>query len=309
VQRLLPSALVGDLHSITPVHMGLSGAGVYAVSASKGEYILRIQGADAEPGLWDQHLLILRRAAAHGVAPSIVHVDAAAAALVSVRIRGAPLPSVLGDPAVRHVAIHDVVSRLRLLHTVDKTGVVERDAVEFGRDLCEAQRRRPGFPKWGARTDPVLEEVASVLARDTRRVLSHNDVNPGNVLWDGTRSWPVDWERAGLNHPYYDLAAFVTFLDLDADGAYELLALQEQSSLDDTAREAFAGLRQLVALLVGHIFLSMVPDLSILRAPTPTDAPTLAQCRAAMRNGALDLQTAQGQAMLGLAFLLIATGR
>jgi aminoglycoside phosphotransferase (APT) family kinase protein len=146
-----------------------------------------------------------------------------------------------------------------------------------------------------------------MLASDTRRVVSHNDVNPGNVLWDGTRSWLVDWEVAGLGHPYYDLAAFVTFLGVDTERGHELLALQEQASLDDRERETFAALRRLVALAVGYVFLSMVPDLSIFVAATRDAAPTLARCGAAIRARELDLQTPRGQAMFGLAFLRIAT--
>lgn len=307
LRRLLPAAVFGEIHAIAPVRMGLSGAGVQAVSTANGEYILRVQGADADRDFWDQHLLIVRRAAERGVAPSIVHVDEATAAIVSVRINGATLPSVLGNPAVRPIALSDLISRLRALHAIDASGIEERDVVAYGRLLCDTQHRRPGFPEWATRTDPILAELASVLARDTRRVVSHNDMNPGNVLWDGSRSWLVDWEVAGLGHPYYDLAALVTFLDLDAERANELLALQEQSALEDAARATFAALRQLVALLVGHLFLSMVPDLGIVEAPTRSDAPTLAHCYTMMRGGEMDLQTARGQAMFGLAFLRIAS--
>jgi Ser/Thr protein kinase RdoA (MazF antagonist) len=137
--------------------------------------------------------------------------------------------------------------------------------------------------------------------------VSHNDVNPGNVLWDGERTWLVDWEVAGLGHPYYDLAAFVSFLDLDADAAHRLLEMQEQRLLDDESRTTFAALRQLVALAIGCVFLRMVPELSEHTAPTRGDAPTLAACRAEMRAGTLDLQTAHGRAALGLAFLRLGT--
>jgi len=45
----------------------------------------------------------------------------------------------------------------------------------------------------------------------------------------------------------------------------------------------------------------------VISAPTRGDAPTQAQCGAAMRRGELDLQTAAGKAQFGLAFLRIAT--
>lgn len=304
--RVLPST-IGEVKAITPIRMGLSGAGVYAVTSERGDYVLRLQGAGANDDFWAQHMRILRRAAERGVAPPIVHVDEDERAVISMRVAGVPLPAALGDPPQRDRAIADVVTRLRSLHEIDPTDIEERDGVAFARGMWEAQRRRAGFPPWAAEMSLAFDNIAALLARDPRRVVSHNDVNPGNVLWDGTRAWLVDWEVAGLWHPYYDLAAFVTFLAMDAERAYGLLALQETSPVNAAAREMFAAMRQLVALAVGSIFLSMVPDLSLISAPTRADAPTQAECGAAMRRGELDLQTAMGRARFGLAFIRVAT--
>lgn len=301
--------MIGEVSAITPIRMGLSGAGVYAVTSERGEYVLRLQGDGADDDFWSQHIRILRRAAECGVAPPIVHVDEDARAVISVRVAGVPLPAALGDPSQRERAITDVVARLRALHEIDATGITERDGVRFARGVWEQQRRRAGFPAWAAELGSAFDNIEAVLARDARRVVSHNDVNPGNVLWDGTRAWLVDWEVAGLWHPYYDLAAFTTFLAMDTERGYTLLALQEGSPVDAVARETFAAMRQLVALAVGSIFLSMVPELSVVSAPTRGDAPTQAECGAAMRRGELDLQTSAGRARFGLAFLRVATER
>ena len=299
--------MIGEVSAIAPIRMGLSGAGVYAVTSERGDYVLRIQGDAADDDFWSQHIRILRRAAERGVAPAIVHVDEDARAVLSVRVAGIPLPAALGDPSQRERAIIDVVARLRALHEIDPTGIETRDGAIFARAVWEQQRRRAGFPRWATDLSSAFDNIAAVLTRDPRRVVSHNDVNPGNVLWDGTRAWLVDWEVAGLWHPYYDLAAFVTFLAMDAERGYDLLALQEGAPVGRVARETFAAMRQLVALAVGSIFLSMVPDLSIVSAPTRAEAPTQAECGAAMRRGQLDLQTPAGRARFGLALLRTAT--
>jgi len=307
LQHFLPVAILGEINTLTPIRQGLSGAGVYAVTTDTGEYVLRLQGQRVDDSFWKQHILILSRAAEMEVAPRVVHVDEEARAVVSTRIRGVPLPSVLADPAVRESAIGDVVARLRALHTIEPSGIAERNAAEFARAIWEMQRQREGFPPWAADLRSAFDELEALLARDTRRVVSHNDVNPGNVLWDGTRTWLVDWEVAGLGHPYYDLAAFATFLGLDTDRANALLSLQEESGLDDKSFATLAALRQLVALAVGNVFLSLTQDLSTTIPPTREEAPTLAEVRAGMRSGAVDLQSKRGQVMLGLAFLRIAT--
>ena len=48
----------------------------------------------------------------------------------------------------------------------------------------------------------------------TPKVLSHNDLNPGNLLW-GNKFYFLDWEYAGLNHPCFDLASLVHNYKLD----------------------------------------------------------------------------------------------
>jgi aminoglycoside phosphotransferase len=307
LRRLMPEAITGVVQSITPMRQGLSGAGVYAIEASRGSYVLRMQGPAYDQAEWIEHLLVSRRAADGGVAPAIVHVDEAARAVLSVKVTGTPLAAALADPAQRGPAVASVVTQLRALHVLDGNGMPARDAVAYSRTTWEAQRVRPGFPAWAANVGAMLDGIAAELARDTRRVVSHNDLNPGNVLWDGARAWLVDWDVGGLAHPYYDLATLATFLRLDDDVAHGLLALQEQSPVDERGRATFALLRRLVALAAGFTFLGLVPELGILPAPTRGDAPTLEACYAELRAGTTSLHDPTCRAAMGLALLRIAT--
>ncbi len=75
VAHLLPEEQVGRVTAVEPISMGLSGAGVYAVSSARGELVLRVNAERGDATLWTQQLRVLRRAAARGVAPPLVHVD------------------------------------------------------------------------------------------------------------------------------------------------------------------------------------------------------------------------------------------
>jgi aminoglycoside phosphotransferase (APT) family kinase protein len=303
IAHLLPEEHVGTVTAVQPISVGLSGAGVYAVSSGRGELVLRVSAESADASLWTQQLRVLRRAAERGVAPAILHVDAAARAIVSARVQGMPLAAVLADPGRRDAAIASVLVQLRALHTIDAAGVEERDALAYARDAHAAQRARPGFPAWAAELEPIFDAIEATLARDPRRVVSHNDLNPGNVLWDGARVWLVDWEVAGLAHPFHDLATLAMFLQLGDAAARGLLALLEQRPIDDGAWATFAALRRLVALLCGLVFASMVPDLRLL----PASAPTLAAFYTELRAGTLDLQDPRGRAAFALALLQLGT--
>jgi aminoglycoside phosphotransferase (APT) family kinase protein len=299
--RFLPEERVGTVTGIEPIALGLSGAGVYAVHSTRGELILRVQPERADATQWTQPLLILRRAAERGVAPAIVHVDEAARAIVSARVAGVPLAVALADPAQRGMAIASVVAQLRTLHALDGDGVERRDPLVYLRAQHAAQGQRLGFPSWAAGLEPLIDAIATTLERDARLAVSHNDVNPGNILWDGTRAWLVDWEVAGLTHPFYDLATLAMFLQLDDGSAHGLLAQHEQRDIDNAERDTFAALRQLSALLCGLTLLGLVPDLGVL----PASPPALSAFYAELRAGRVDLQDPRGRGTFGLALLKV----
>jgi aminoglycoside phosphotransferase (APT) family kinase protein len=305
---LLPEDRVGVVERLEPITLGLSGAGVYAVTTSRGAYVLRVQARDMDPASFAQQLRVLRRAADAGVAPAVVHVDEAARAVISVRVPGTPIAAALADPAQRAPVFASIVDRLRTLHALDSSGIAERDPLPYTHAAWQAARDRPGFPPWAASLTAPLELIAATLARDPRRVVSHNDLNPGNVLWDGTRTWLVDWEVTGLGHPYYDLAALALFLRLEDEVALALVAHHDGAPLDERSRSSFHALRQLVALLCGLTFLNLVDDLRVRPAPLLADAPSLADCYAAMRAGELDMQSPRGKASFGLALLAEGVG-
>jgi Ser/Thr protein kinase RdoA (MazF antagonist) len=299
----LPEDRVGVVERIEPITLGASGAGVYAVTTSRGAFVLRVQERQIDEGSFAQQLRILGRAVDAGIAPAVLYVDEAARAVVSVRVPGVPIAAALADPAQRGPVLASVVDRLRTLHALDRSGVAERDPLVFTRAAWEAGKRRTGFPPWAASLEPTLDAIASTLKGDLRRVVSHNDVNPVNVLWDGTRAWIVDWEVAALGHPYFDLAALALFLRLGDDVALDLIARHDGAPVDERSHATFRALRQLTALLCGLTFLGLVDDLDVRPAPTLADAPSLGDCYAAMRAGELDLQSPRGRASIGLALL------
>lgn len=301
--HLLPEERVGTVTAVQPISAGLSGASVYAVSSTRGELVLRVNAPRADTSLWTQQLRILRRASDAGVAPAIVHVNEAARAIVSTRVAGMSLGAALADPANRAPAVASVIAQLRALRSLDTAGIEERVPLPHARRELATQRARPGFPAWAAALEPIFDAIEAVLARDARRVVCHNDLNPGNILWDGARVWFVNWEVAGLNHPFYDLAVLAMFLRLEDAVAHQLLAQLEDRPVNGDARATFAALRRIAALLCGLVFASMVDDLTLL----PAQAPTLTECYAGLRAGTLDFQDPRGRGAFALALLRLGT--
>jgi aminoglycoside phosphotransferase (APT) family kinase protein len=298
----LPEAELGTIERVERITGGLSGAAVYAVSASRGAFVLRVQPA-ADAATFAHRLLLLRRAAQIAVTPPIVHVDEAARATVTVRVDGLPLAAALTDPSQRDRALASLVDGLRAVHALDSNGISVSDPLGYARNAWQKQRTRPAFPAWAQSLSGTFNELDRALAADKRRVVNHNDVNPMNVIWDGTKSWLLDWDVAGVGHPHYDLATLAMFLRLDEALAFDLCARHDGAPLDEAGRATFRALRQLVALLCGLTFLGLSDDLETLPTATLQEAPALGECYRAMRAGQLDLGGSRGRTTFGLALL------
>ena len=142
-----------------------------------------------------------------------------------------------------------------------------------------------------------------MLDADPRRVPSHNDMNPTNVLWDGARAWLVDWDASGLTHPYYDLAVLSMFLRFDDAVALDLLSRQEGTRISAEQADTFRALRRLGGTLCGTMFFRLAGELASVVPKRLDETPTLLQFYARLRTGELALRSPFGQAMFGAAML------
>jgi aminoglycoside phosphotransferase (APT) family kinase protein len=302
IARHLPLDRFGDIRAVVPISVGLSGAGVYAVTTDAGEYVLRITPPH-EASDWSRQLATLRIVSGHGIAPPLAFVDEAGRATVSQRIAGPRIGLVLTDPAVRDRAFASLVTQLAGLHAIPDPGVERVDLAAHALALWRANFERPGFPRWALALDEEIARHGRIVASDPRHALSHNDLNPGNLLWDGERIWLVDWSASAMTHPYYDLATFSMFLQLPEDAALALLTMQEGARPSPEQVETFRALRRLSGILSGLTFVRLTADDALHAPDRIEDAPTMAQCYALMRSQSLDLQTGEGRRMFGLALL------
>jgi len=299
-ESFFPAERFGAVRTVTPVTVGLSGAGVFAVATETGEFFLRLQ---APGGVGRDTLLAAQRlAAAHGIAPAVVFADAEAGAFISEKAQGILIGAALGQPEMRPRALRGVADALARLHAIPATDFPPSDPL-LAQSIWDQQSARDGFPRWARPLGACIAAGDAALAKDARRVFSHNDVNPANLIWDGARVWMVDWERAALSHPYLDLAIFALFAILPDEDALALLARQESAPIGAGQRETFLLLRNYVRAIYGAVFLRLVPDLTAVTFAEGDATPGLAECYGLIGKGALDLRSAAGQALIGAAIL------
>jgi aminoglycoside phosphotransferase (APT) family kinase protein len=302
-EACLPPALRGPDTTIVRIRAGLSGAGVYRVQAAGRAFVLKVS-APSEPLATFQRLLTLQRLAADAaLAPEVVHVDEARRAILTSFIVDRSLPSLYLDPQTRATALALLGRTLRRVHDLPAPEAPTRSPAEFLSELWSglAAGSLPSFVHEAI--GRVRDEPPPVSQRPL--VLSHNDVNPTNLAYDGERLLLLDWDTAGQNDPLYDLATISVFLRMDADDCRALLAAHDEIPVP-TLPARFSYDQRLTAALCGAMFLQLAQRAGHSGAgglETLESTQSLGELYQQLRSGAVSLASPEGQWKFGLALV------
>lgn len=80
--------------------------------------------------------------------------------------------------------------------------------------LPEYRAMLPNLTRWDLAATQAMEAVASF------QIISHRDLDPKNVLWQGEEPWIIDWEAAGYINPYQELLEVLNYWGRNGDGNY-----------------------------------------------------------------------------------------
>jgi aminoglycoside phosphotransferase (APT) family kinase protein len=209
-----------------------------------------------------------------------------------------------GNPATRAAAVDLVGRTLRRLHALPLPDIEARDLRALLTTIWSMLSAGPGLPGF------VADAIGRVLAEtsppaERAPVLSHNDVNPTNLAYDGTSLMLLDWDTAGANDPYHDLATIAVFLRMD-DAACAQLFTAYDGAAPPSLPARFCYMRRLVAGACGALLLHLACLAGHAGArgdETLASVPSLADVHARMRGGGFDLAGGDARWMFGLALL------
>ena len=310
LEECLPAELRRPDTTITRVAVGWSGAAVHRVDAAGQTFMLKVSD-DRPLASWRHQLTLLQRAADAGLAPRVFHTDETRRAVLSAFVVDRSFPMFYGNPATRDAAIAALGQLVRRVHAlplptapapanprVDGTG-----PREFLAGVWSALAAGGAVPAFvGAAIERVL--AAQMPASERAPVLSHNDVNPTNVIFDGEKLLLLDWDTAGGNEPFHDLATAAVFLRMDDAACHALLGAYDGAPVASLPPR-FAYDRRLVAAVCGAIFLQMALGRGHAGATGETldSTASLGDVYQQMRTGAVNVATAPGQWIFGLALV------
>jgi hypothetical protein len=290
-----------------PVGGGLSGAGVWRIRVGGIAYLLRLEAARDEFRDPARHYACLRIAAANYLAPRVRHADAADGVAIVDFIATRSLA--LDYPQGRQALATELAQALRALHQAPPFPPLT-DYLE-GMDRVLAEHRRLDILDPAA-TEELFARYGELRGRYRTRpqdlVSSHNDLNPGNVLYDGRRLWIVDWEAAFLADRYVDLATVANWFTGDAEAEAALLATYFGRAPDPEEQARFHLMRLVNHLFLGAMFLNVaMGERPGARLDDRTLAgPGLEALRQGLRTGAFDMATWENRVAYGKARLAAA---
>lgn len=307
VARALMAAFgTAELDGAQPVSGGLSGAGVWRIRVGGIAYLLRI--TNTRDALRDpaRSFACLRTAAAAFLAPRVRYADATDGVAISDFIEPC---SMAEYPGASHGLVKELAQAVRVLHETSAFPPLV-DYLEGLDDLIDQHRQSDVLdpPTTAELFARYAELRAGYRTRPEDLVSSHNDLNPGNVIYDGRRLWLVDWEAAFLADRYVDLATLANWFTGDAAGVAALL-----TTYFGRAPEADEMARFHLMRLVNHVFTGVI-FLNVSAAERPgvrlddrsLAGPSLDGLRQRLRAGEFDMMAWDNRVTYGKARLAAA---
>lgn len=284
--------------SLEPIPLGAS-ASSYRVEVGGRPYLLRLESSRRDE-VRDPHrsYVCMQAAAEAGIAPAVRYADAAAAVAIVDFVPHRPMTDFSGTASdlVRELA--SLVARLQAIPAfppvVDYPTAI---AILFDR-LLDSDLFAPGL------LDPHREGFERIRAayrwNSETLVSSHNDLNPGNILFDGQRLWFIDWETAYRNDPLVDVAILTIFIA--ASPELETMLLRSWLGREPVRLECarLALMRLQARLFYGcAASLNAAHGLDRVVPATDLDAPTRAGFAEAVEQGRLSVGSPEAQRLIG----------
>jgi Ser/Thr protein kinase RdoA (MazF antagonist) len=162
-----------DIQALTPLAQQGHCNQNYLLTTQKTSYIVRIFGSESRNRVLEYR--VQSKAYERGIAPEPIHLDIKNNLMIMAFSTGKHRKK-LSQIELKHLA-----KTLRTLHSIQ------------------------------INTSQVTLDVDTSLLNtfDYDPVLCHNDLNPYNILWRDQIPTLIDWEYAGKNDRYFDLASVV----------------------------------------------------------------------------------------------------
>ncbi|MCB1135370.1 MAG: phosphotransferase family protein [Chlamydiia bacterium] len=194
---------------LSPISAGLTNAN-YRLHHEGRDYFIRIAARNSEQlGVdRDAEIAAMQLAGEAQLSPQMLAHYPDEGVLVFEFLKGQQVPA----SYVRHPQIlKRIALTFQRCHKLPSTLPRQVNPFERIHSLYEAVLAEGiALPENARAVMRCMDKIEQTLGSSDYSVPCHLDVHAGNLLCDGWKLWLVDWEYAGMCHPYFDLGSFAS---------------------------------------------------------------------------------------------------
>ena len=266
VNKALETAFgVNEFEDIQQLVKGLSSALVFKIVVHGNPYLLRVitrTDAMADPTYYFGCMKVAAKAA---LAPPIYYLNAEDRISITGFIKEQLFPIPEAREKMTHL-LQQLHSLPKFPYRINYFEAMEQFIAKFlAANMLPESATKEVFE--------LYKRITSVYPLNDQQnwVSCHNDLKPENVLFDGQRPWPIDWEAAFLNDPYLDLAVVGNFVVKNNEDEAEYLQCYFGGAVDEYKYARFFLMSQIL-----HVYYFTFLTLSCFTGK-PIDVNTLDQ--------------------------------
>ncbi len=300
IKKVVNIDSIEDLEFYEPILGGLSGSEVYRIKTKEGgDFVLKFVSVKSHA---ERELPMQTFAGDHDLAPKVIykchHQDLIVMPYVA--------PERLPDDLSR---VDYLVDFLHKMHAVDistakNSGVVLENISPY--DFLKEQLG--AIKKSALLTDDILikfdELIAAEKTAKPRKVtFSHNDINPGNVVFSENKVRAFDWTTAGLNDSFYDVASISYWFFRNKDVEKRLLEVYLGYEPSSDELKHFELMQKLAKAVPAAGLINQAVVGGVTKGDLPEEFPTLDEFLHGLGSGHIDLDSLGSIYTFGMALM------
>lgn len=304
INQIIYTTFGSNPEEISIVTGGLSGAKLYQLKIDGKNILLRIANLE----LYSESASESARAAESlasqlNIAPTIYYTNAKLGLIMMEYVLQQPYDlsqlSVLDTFAIMVQRLHSIKSYQNsiMMSIGDYVKTIEVIINEI-----QLQQKMPNVVK---QLQAQIAQIVPKLQKSLTYTMVHNDINPGNLLFNGQQFFLIDWDRVCLSDPYLDLASIINFFLFDSRLSDYFLKVYFGKSPDENESAKLFLMRQISYYFYGMRFLKFAS----IASATPiaqidiSDIDNLQSLYIQIRSGKEHLHNPITQTRLGLVML------
>ena len=165
------------------------------------------------------------------LAPQILHADTEKKVVIYEKVVGSDLSTVPKENIIPKCA-----KQLKKLHS---SNIVCDDCGSF-KSKIKKYEHAIAQNSLNSLCRSAFKFIYELAARDKHQVFCHNDLNLSNIMYSDNIFF-IDWDYAGFNHPYFDLALLFNAMNLTSNEEYNFLSIyaDQENDIDHELLEEY----------------------------------------------------------------------